>query len=180
MGNGGLRFFIVSVLLVAGGCSDSQITAEPVSDVPSVEAVIGSVSNEATAVLQAEVDRLQGIVDSLQRELAEARARMDLAGSGAAASDARVVERDVRPAALMNLRVVEVNRDMGVSVIDGGSQSGIRTGMSFHVLRDDRVIARLKIVDVRDRIAGGLIEGAEDDWFPEKGDRVVLSTKQDG
>ena len=65
-----------------------------------------------------------------------------------------------------------MNQALGVVVLDAGLGLGIRPGMLFGVLRDDRVVGRLRAVDVRERIAGAVLEETEGEW-PEAGDRAV-------
>lgn len=141
-------------------------------------------------MLQQENLRLAGLVSNLTRQvlslelkLAEARATMDmgLAGEG---SPARVVPVKSLPADVVGdptrLQVVEVNREMMVAVVSGGVRSGMKSGMRFSVVRGNDVLAVIRISEVRDRIAGGLIEWNEKMPFPESGDRLVLRSTQDG
>jgi len=166
---------MIAALAVSQSCRDAGTA--PVEDSgrqPVVEETAGRMSE-----LEAENLRLQGLVEELQRDLAEARVKIDLVEMDAVEPAAGIATPDVNPEDLRGLQVVDVNRDMKVSVINGGSSSGIRAGMIFHVLRDEREIARLRVVEVRERIAGGLIEDINEGLLPEKGDRLVLSTKQD-
>lgn len=57
--------------------------------------------------------------------------------------------------------VLDVNPDLRLVVLNVGLLQGARIGMPLVVLRGDRVIAELKIVDVRQRICGALIERTE-------------------
>ena len=54
---------------------------------------------------------------------------------------------------------------------------GVRAGMVLMVMREKRSLARVRVVDVRRRVAGAVIEellpGAP---FPESGDRLVVVT----
>ncbi len=132
-------------------------------------------------ILREQVMVLEQDLELAQRQLAEALARIDTArisGSVAVVPQAAPVA-EVSVESLSRVRILDVNREMQVAVISGGARSGMKAGMVFHVLREDRAIGRLRLVDVRDTIAGGLVEQMEKGGFPEVGDRVVLSSKQD-
>ena len=155
-------------------------TGRPVDEASVMAAELFAENRELRSRLEAK----EREVETLQGQLAETMAALDLArgsnpqtpvvGSPAVGTDA------VEVTDIAQVRVLEVNRDMQVAVVSGGSGAGMKTGMRFYVLRGDRMIAQLKLVDVRDRVAGGLIERVEKGSFPEAGDRVILSSKQDG
>jgi len=131
--------------------------------------------------LKDRVDSLVQEVEALQRQLAETMASLDgarlEAGRGARAAVAPPA--DVMVDDLTRVRVLDVNRDMGVVVVSGGKRAGMKTGMRFHVLRGERLIGQVRLIDVRDTVAGGIMEQMEKDGLPETGDRVILSSKQD-
>jgi len=60
--------------------------------------------------------------------------------------------------ALTTATVLEVNPDLRLVVLNIGQLQGARIGMPMVVLRAERVVAELKIVEVRQRICGALIE----------------------
>jgi hypothetical protein len=66
--------------------------------------------------------------------------------------------------------VLDVNPDLRLVVLNVGLLQGARIGMPLIVLRGDRVIAELKIVDVRQRICGALIERTEKQVTLKTGD----------
>ena len=58
-------------------------------------------------------------------------------------------------------RIVAVNPQLRVVVLDVGAQQGVRIGMPFEVVRGEQVVARLRAIEVRPRICGALIEQVE-------------------
>ncbi len=60
--------------------------------------------------------------------------------------------------ALTTAMVLEVNPELRLVVLNIGQLQGARIGMPMVVLRGERVVAELKIVEVRQRICGALIE----------------------
>jgi hypothetical protein len=124
-------------------------------------------------------------VEALQRQLAETMTQLDL--TRVPKPESRVAEAvsanagdGVMVDEISRVRVLEINRDMQVAVVSGGRRAGMKNGMRFYVLRDDRMIGQLKVIEVRDNVAGGLIERVEKGSFPETGDRLILASKQDG
>lgn len=72
--------------------------------------------------------------------------------------------------------VVVVDRDLGIAVVNFGRVQGARSGMPFRILREDRVIARCRVVEVRDAISAVQILETSDDVQVQEGDRLLLET----
>ncbi len=72
-----------------------------------------------------------------------------------------------------SLYILDVNESLGLAVLDAGKFDALKVGMFFDVVRDDKPIARLRVIDVRDRIAGTQIEEIERRISLEPGDRVL-------
>lgn len=71
-------------------------------------------------------------------------------------------------------RVLDVNRELGLVALDAGARAGLRPGLPVAVVRDGAVVARARIVEVRERVAGARVEALAADRFPEAGDRAVV------
>ena len=65
-----------------------------------------------------------------------------------------------------------LNEALGVVVVDAGRRAGLRPGMRLAVIRGTRGVAAVRVVDVRERIAGAVLERSE--TAPRPGDRLVL------
>jgi len=70
--------------------------------------------------------------------------------------------------------VLEANRELGLVAVRAGARDGLRSGLMLAVIRDGGLVARVKIVEVRERIAAGHIEALAEGRFPQEGDRVVV------
>ncbi|MGA2137244.1 MAG: hypothetical protein ABSH14_00125 [Verrucomicrobiia bacterium] len=135
------------------------------------------------ALYLAEVER-QRLVEQLQRLLDAVQKQGDIAGELArtkallaaaekpAANEAGKTGGVVGQAGgtLGAATVLDVNPDLRLVVLNVGLLQGARIGMPLIVLRGDRVIAELKIVDVRQRICGALIERTEKQVTLKTGD----------
>lgn len=80
--------------------------------------------------------------------------------------------------ALAEARVVDVNAALRVVALDVGSAQGARVGMPLQVWRGDRLIAELRVVEVRPRVSGALLERVERGWTVQVGDRVRVTGSQ--
>jgi hypothetical protein len=137
------------------------------------------------AILKEQLGSLRREVEALQVQLAEAMVHVDLARMRVAevppaVAATRTMDAGVMVDDLARVRILDVNRDQQVAVVSGGMRAGMKVGMRFHILREERIIAQLRLIDVRETVAGGLIERVEKNVFPESGDRLILSTRQDG
>ena len=78
------------------------------------------------------------------------------------------------PKALADGRVVSLDPEIGLLVLDVGKDSGLRVGMPVQVLRVERPIGSALVVDVRDRIAGAVLDELLNEGDDVKvGDRIL-------
>lgn len=69
-------------------------------------------------------------------------------------------------------QVVGYKADLKLAVIDIGLRSGVKVGMPLNIVRRDRVVGTALVVDVRDNVAGALIQ----EYFRE-GDKVEVQDR---
>lgn len=124
-------------------------------------------------LLKAEIVRLRDEVGRLTLSLAKAKAEIDELGIGGRRAAAEATVHEAKSAGWL---VADLNPDLKLAVIDAGRGSGLKQGMTVYVVRDGKNVARLRIVDVRERISGAAIEEIFDAGRPAKGDRVVQMT----
>jgi hypothetical protein len=75
--------------------------------------------------------------------------------------------------------VVDVRDDLSLVVANLGAKHGAKIGMPFEVYRAGRLIAKVKIVDVRERISGAVIQNLESQTNPVKaGDSLRVDARQ--
>jgi hypothetical protein len=90
----------------------------------------------------------------------EAQARMEveaqLRSSNRLATKSQNVPED--GTTLMDGRVVSVKEEWSLVVGNIGEKQGVRMGMPMRVMRADELIATLRVVDVRQRICGAVIQ----------------------
>jgi hypothetical protein len=76
---------------------------------------------------------------------------------------------------LESTTVLDVNADLRLVVLNIGLLEGARVGMPLVVLRGDRVVAELRIVEVRQRISGALVERMEKKITLKAGDKARVT-----
>lgn len=79
---------------------------------------------------------------------------------------------------LENSKVIDLKDDISLVVINRGKLHGIQVGMPFKVVRNSNEIGSLIIVDVREKISGGVIQSLSSESVRiEKGDSLKVDTK---
>lgn len=160
--------------VAAPGDSAGATVTQVVRDAVGMEAALtGPALVAERERLQAQVEALEAQVRDLTVSLAEAR----FEGDRLRMQGERLPAERGAPAGALNgpdAVVMDVNRELGLVVLDGGLAAGLRPGLTLGLVRDDQVVARVRTVDVRERITGALIEALTTDAYPEPGDRAVI------
>jgi len=133
----------------------------------------------AEAERQRLIEQLQRLLDAIQKqgdvsgELARTKALLATSEQPASGQTGKTVAGTLESAA-----VLDVNPDLRLVVLNIGLLQGARVGMPVVVLRGDRVVAELEIVEVRRRICGALVERTEKKVTLKTGDvaRVTKSS----
>lgn len=82
-------------------------------------------------------------------------------------------------ATLTDGMVVDIKEDLSLVVANIGAKHGVKVGMPFQVWRENRRIGNVRVVDVRDRICGAVIQNLESEKETVKtGDRLRVDAKQ--
>ncbi len=113
----------------------------------------------------------------------DAQARMDVETQLRSTNE--LVTKSTNPAeapepSLMDGSVISVKEEWSFIVGNLGEKQGVKIGMPMRVMRDDRKIATLRVVDVRQKICGAVVQ--EMDSKKEKikvGDRLQVDAQSD-
>lgn len=111
----------------------------------------------------------------------DAQARMELEAQLRGINEliTKPAKTETEQATLMDGRVISVKEEWSLVVGNLGAEQGVKMGMPLRVLRDDKVVATLRVVDVRQKICGAVIQ--EKDSGKEKirvGDRLQVDARQ--
>jgi len=111
----------------------------------------------------------------------DAKARMELEAQLRSTNQlvAKAAEPVDAPGTLMDGNVISLKEDWSLVVGNLGEKQGVRIGMPLRVVRDNRVIATLRVVDVRRRICGAVVQemGSEKEKI-KVGDRLQADARQ--
>jgi hypothetical protein len=89
------------------------------------------------------------------------------------------VEANPIPATISDGGVISVKDDLALVVMNLGSKHGVKVGMPFQVIRDQRLIGSVRVVDVREKIAGATIQNLSSEKDRIKvGDRLKVDARQ--
>lgn len=106
----------------------------------------------------------------LEREL---RAASELLGAASGAE-----ETDAVVSSLTDGMVVDTKPELSLVVANLGERQGVKIGMPFMVLREGKPIASVRVVDVRDRISGAVVNELSDAMNSVRvGDRLRIDAK---
>lgn len=149
----------VSVGLVTAGLTQAQemVLAQEARDLQRQVLYL----SESLACAQAELDGLKAREDRIAFAAMKGTAPDDL---GAAS----VVEDQ-------EYRILEVNRELGVVILNAGRPQGVRPGLELSVIRSEKVIGTLRVIDARSRISGAVVLRLEK-TYPRAQDRVIMAT----
>lgn len=82
-------------------------------------------------------------------------------------------------ATLTDASVVETKPEFALVVADIGRDAGVKVGMPFQVWRDNRRIGDVRVIDVRDRISGAVIQNLVSEEDPIRtGDRLRVDARR--
>ncbi len=108
---------------------------------------------------------------------AEVEAQVRSTNQLLAANDAP--DEEARPD-LMDGRVLSVKEEWSLVVGNLGAQQGVKIGMPLRVVRGGRTVATLRVVDVREKISGAVIQELDSEKVKIRvGDRLQVDARQE-
>jgi hypothetical protein len=109
----------------------------------------------------------------------DAQARMEVEAELRRSNElaAKSQESAEQTATLMDGRVISVKEEWSLVVGNIGEKQGVKMGMPMRVMRADKLIATLRVVDVRQRICGAVIQEMGSGKI-KVGDRLQADARQ--
>jgi hypothetical protein len=132
---------------------------------------------------QAEAKTLLDAMNRSRTAQAEARAvlEMELRAADRVLGVGKAESLDAQAAGptLTDASVVEVKPEFALVVANIGRDAGVKVGMPFQVWRDNRRVGDVRVIDVRDRISGAVIQNlvSEEDSI-KTGDRLRVDARR--
>ena len=120
-------------------------------------------------------------VKSTQHADPQARAEVEAQLRGTnqllAAKDGAVPNEEATPS-LMDGKVISVRDEWSLVVGNLGKQQGVKIGMPLRIVRAGKTIATLRVVDVREKISGAVIQELDSEKVKIKvGDRLQVDAR---
>jgi len=145
------------------------------------------IAHERTVHVESAASRLAATVQDYMRQAVvadpDARIRLETAlrELDAALGLRQKPRPDVRTGSLQQARVVSVDQETGMLVLNLGESQGARIGMTFRILRGQEPYATAILADVRRSVSGAFIETttATSVGAPRPGDTAVILTQID-
>ena len=93
-------------------------------------------------------------------------------------SSATVVEGAAAQATLTDAMVISIKDELSLIVTNVGLRQGVKVGMPFQVIRDNREVGTVRVVDVREKIAGAVIQNLSSEKEKIRvGDRLKVAAQ---
>ena len=143
------------------------------------------IAHERTSEIESTASRLAATVQDYMRQAVvadpDARIRLETAlrELDAALGLRQKPRPDVRTGSLQEARVVSVDQETGMLVLNLGEAQGARIGMSFRLLRGQEHYATAILADVRRSVSGAFIETTRSSaaGAPRPGDTAIIKTQ---
>jgi len=75
--------------------------------------------------------------------------------------------------------IISVKDDLALVVMNLGGKHGVKVGMPFQIVRKDKLVGRVRVVDVREKISGAVLQNLSSEKDPIKvGDRLKVDAQQ--
>lgn len=162
--------------------SEAQVRAQTIS-ANLLEADAAATQRQLVEALRklyvADAERMR-LAELLNRLVVGIDSNRDISGEMAAAREMLAV-RSVRKSgviessSLASARILEVNESLQMVVLDVGANRGVRVGMPLIILRGNRMVAELRVVEVRPKISGAIIEKVENNVTIKAGDTAQVT-----
>lgn len=144
---------------------------EALSDYRLAEVQVKALSDRVVSLSEAALALLSSKDDAPARE----RLQQELASANTLLADTRSAAAAV-PVPLDSSKIISLKDDLGLAVINTGSESGLRLGTPMRVVRGEKTVATGMVVDVRGRISGVLLTSSDAPSSLKVGDLVKPET----
>lgn len=143
------------------------------------------IAHERTADIESAASRLTAVVQDYMRQAVvadpDSRIRLETAirELDAALGMRQKPRPDVRSGSLQEARIVSVDQETGMLVLNLGEAQGARIGMSFRLMRGQEHYATAILADVRRSVSGAFIETTRSAAAgpPRQGDTAIIQTQ---
>ena len=133
---------------------------------------------EALIRLSETVIRFQKVAVTSNPEMrASLEAEMRHAARALGVAPPETREAASAPATLQDAMVISIEEKLALVVANVGTRHGVKVGMPFEVLHGDDVVGSVRVVDVRENIAGAVIQELADKSKIQLRDRLRIAAQ---
>lgn len=143
--------------LLDGG---NERLVQAMADIQVIQEQTATVEASALALAAAVTEYLRNAVTSDPD--ARLRVETSLRELDAALGLRQKPRPDIRTGSLQQAKVVSIDSESGLLVLNVGEKAGARIGMTFRLLRGEKAIGEIVLVDVRKEVSGAFIETIQD------------------
>lgn len=154
-----------------------QRLLKAVRDLELLQTEKDKLTNQLVMLCEAVVRYLQTAesTDAQARETIEEQLRSATEMIGLPSSK---TDHQSQTASLDNAQIISIKQELALAVANVGRKDGVEVGMPFQVWRGERRIGLVRVVDVREKISGAVIQNLESDKEPIKtGDRLRVDAR---
>lgn len=124
--------------------------------------------------------RCQGAASSIDVDTRQAlEAAMRHASKALGGFPGQATDAEPAAATLTDAMVIAIKEDLALVVTNVGRTHGVRTGMPFRVTRGNAEVGTVRVIDVREKIAGAVVQDLRSDTDKiQVGDRLKVSAER--
>lgn len=135
-----------------------QRLLKAVSDLKLVQDEKDKLADSLVRMSEAMVRFLKSAVSTDPEARLAVETEMRAANEALGIAPAQAVDAKAIPASLTEGMVISVKEEYALVVANLGGKQGMKIGMPFQVWRGDRLIGLVRVVDVREKISGAVIQ----------------------
>jgi hypothetical protein len=171
----------LEALGIAPGASSNSVEQRllaAVNDLRLVDEQRRKVTDALAGLSETVVRFLKGATSPDIEARAALEAHLRSSGEVLGKTTASVVEGGAAQATLTDAMVISIKDELSLVVTNVGVRHGVKVGMPFQVIRDNREVGIVRIVDVREKIAGAVIQNLSSEKEKiQVGDRLKVAAQ---
>jgi hypothetical protein len=155
-----LKLRMEALGIEAGGSKSKleQRLLKAISDLRIVQEEKDRIAEQLVQMTEAVLRFIKTAVSTDAEARLAVEAQMRAANEVLGVMPEEVFEAQAIPATLIDGMVISIKEEYSLVVANIGSQQGVKVGMPFRVQRDGRTIGLVRVVDVREKISGAVIQ----------------------
>ncbi|MBS0660415.1 MAG: hypothetical protein JSR82_19510 [Verrucomicrobia bacterium] len=135
-----------------------QRLLKAVSDLELAKAQVRKLADQTAALSEAALRFSKSVTGASAAARLELEAQLRSANDILSAAPASAPNAPPPPTGLFGGAIISLKDEYALIVLNLGKVHGLRVGMPVKVVRDDRIVARALVVDVREKLSGAILQ----------------------